>query len=130
MFLLPGVTEASDTSTQMIEIDFYHLLLHISSFIRLIIAISMDDPAIFDAFLARATTLPNIRSRTAFTTTVAATFTELASTPLDDIKGFIIENSQLNRGRQANQIVTFNLNHSSALQAVAFQLTDRLRYFD
>ena len=82
----------------------------------------MDDPAVFTAFLARATTIPNVRSRTAFTTTVASTFTELASTPLDDIKGFITENAQLNRGRPANQTVTFNLNHSSALQAVAFQL--------
>ena len=87
----------------------------------------MDDPAVFTAFLTRATTIPNVRSRTSFTMTVASTFNELASTPLDDIKSFIIENAQLNRDRQANQLVTFSQNHSSAIQAVAFQLRDRLR---
>ena len=86
----------------------------------------MDDPAVFIDFLTRATTIPNGRSRAAFTTTVASTFSELASTPLDDIKGFITENAQLNRDRQPNQIVTFTQNHSSALQALAFQLRDHL----
>ena len=87
----------------------------------------MDDPAVFADFLNRATTLPNARSRAAFIATVAETFSELAVTPLDDIKSFISENSQLNRDRQPNQLITFSQNHSSAIQAVAFQLRDRLR---
>ena len=71
--------------------------------------------------------MPNARSRTAFIGTVADTFSELAVTPLDDIKSFINENAQLNRDRSANQSVTFNQNHSSVIQAVAFALRDCLR---
>ena len=87
----------------------------------------MDDPVVFADFLQRATSLPNARSRGAFITTVAETFSDLAVTPLEDIKSFITENAQLNRDRQPNQLITFSQNHSSAIQAVAFALRDRLR---
>ena len=70
------------------------------------------------------TILPNAHLRTAFTTTVASTSNELASTLLEDIKGCFTENAQLNRDRQPNQTVMFTQNHSSALQALAFQLYD------
>ncbi len=84
----------------------------------------MDDPQIFEGFLITSG-LPNPRSRQNVINGLADTFTNLFHITDKDIHSFIRETATANGHLLPNQQCTFTRTHSTALQAMRFELQNR-----
>ena len=87
----------------------------------------MNDPAVFEAFLANPASFGwTLKQRNEFIDGIGDTFSCLLSTDDDEIDNFVKNQSELNRNRNAQNRVTYTTNHITLIKALMFELKDRL----